>query len=123
MKLAVSLLIVTTAVAVAAPFHGDPEMWGGVPPVPKEATPTQQRDTDVRCTVADAAGNVVQVWMPRPTCMRWVEDAQWLSKGGPKPSEVWGARVSACARRLAAANMQSRSGEFYSYCARNMPLP
>lgn len=123
MRTLVLILMILTGAAQAAPFRGDAEAWVGVPTVPKEATRTQQRESDVRCTVADATGNVVRLWMPRPTCMRWIADAQRLSKAGPKPSEVWGARVSACARRLAAANGQSRSGEFYSYCARNTPIP
>lgn len=123
MRLVALWLVFLIVGAGAAPFKGDAGSWNGLPPIPAEATRTQERTSDVRCTVAPASGNVVRLWMSRGACTRWIAAAQALAKTGPKPSEIWGARVSACARDLARNNIQARSGEFYTYCARNTPIP
>jgi hypothetical protein len=102
-------------------FRGDIAKWTGIPPLPRSATRTKIASA-VNCTVADAAGNMVSWFMSRSDCIRWIEGAKELAKSAPTPRQMYSYRIHQCMQKFS-GQVQAYSGEFYTACARSVPVP
>jgi hypothetical protein len=111
------LLIGATTVRA---FDGDIATWTGVPDLPPTAA-DMPKPGYVHCSVGAVTGQIISIWLPRADCVAWIKRAQEMSAKGPSIREINEYRIHQCLARFA-GQMQSYSGQFYTYCAQATPL-